>query len=770
MPRARSTTPVDAPPCPGPWGWLVAAALLGLYLVTLCPTIYSGDAAELAAAGATLGIPHPPGYPLYTLLAHLATLLIPVGEVAYRVNLLSALCAAGAALLLHRLLVELTRAPAAAAAAALGLGVGLTFWSQALISEVYALDMLLACATLCAAAAAGRRGDLRSACLAALCAGLWLGHRNVNLLYLPAALLLAGRAPWAHLRRPRSAAAVLSCLALPPLLLLLYLPLASMRDPVIDTLDPETWDRLVELLQARTYRRYLLSGDLAANLGHILSGLPRELGLGMALAPLGLALGWKRQRRAAAALALLAAANLAFAGSYGVIDVTVFTLPGLLALWTLAGLGLAAVARRPGALARAGALLLGLGCCAPLLATNFGENNLRGQTLTRDFARDALAFPRRKGLVLTHVDSVTFSLWYAQLVEQRRGDLLLASRGRAAGWYQRQVKAQRPDLDIPIHGDQDAATLWPALLVMRNAHKVPVYLTADLRGYFPPQVAARIAQDFAEQPAGLLTRLVPRAKAAAEVALSIRRNQAFWRKAWPHVTAARAQRLGTDMAALLLHYGSMRLLFARYCLQHDDPAAAERAAAAVAALKPGPIIARVNAVFARQQSRYHMSDMPEQARRLVALAHKVRRGESPAPTAPPTPAPAPPPGPTPEDPIDALNMQGVTLAQRGDLKGALANFDRVLKQQPRHLGALFNRAKVLGMARRTTDAAAAYRELLGLAPKHLPALLSLAELVQQQAPAEALQLLQRAAAAPGMPQLQQLARQRLAALQQILAR
>ena len=85
-----------------------AAVLAGLallvYLATLAPGLsfeHSGtDGGDLVAAAWNLGVPHPTGYPTYTLLAWLFTRL-PVGVVAYRVNLLSAACAAGTVGLLY---------------------------------------------------------------------------------------------------------------------------------------------------------------------------------------------------------------------------------------------------------------------------------------------------------------------------------------------------------------------------------------------------------------------------------------------------------------------------------------------------------------------------------------------------------------------------------------------------------------------------------------------------------------------------------------------
>ena len=61
-----------------------------IYLVYLAPSIVGGDSGELITTAYLLGVPHPPGYPLYTILGKLFS-LIPFYSVAWRVNLLSAL-------------------------------------------------------------------------------------------------------------------------------------------------------------------------------------------------------------------------------------------------------------------------------------------------------------------------------------------------------------------------------------------------------------------------------------------------------------------------------------------------------------------------------------------------------------------------------------------------------------------------------------------------------------------------------------------------------
>jgi len=117
----------------------VALALFALYAATSPRTVALEDDGLFILSSYFLGVEHPPGYPLFTLIGHLFTYL-PFGSVAYRVHLASALFGAltgGTAWLCARTLIS-GRLPAYLAALALGLSP--VFWSQAIIAEVYTLN------------------------------------------------------------------------------------------------------------------------------------------------------------------------------------------------------------------------------------------------------------------------------------------------------------------------------------------------------------------------------------------------------------------------------------------------------------------------------------------------------------------------------------------------------------------------------------------------------------------------------------------------------
>ena len=88
-------------------GWLVFLFATAVYLITLTPTVPFWDSGEFIAVSNILGIPHPPGTPLYVLLGRIAT-LFPIASLAQRVNGLSALASSLAVLLTYLVAVAVS--------------------------------------------------------------------------------------------------------------------------------------------------------------------------------------------------------------------------------------------------------------------------------------------------------------------------------------------------------------------------------------------------------------------------------------------------------------------------------------------------------------------------------------------------------------------------------------------------------------------------------------------------------------------------------------
>jgi hypothetical protein len=216
------------------------------------------DSGELAAAGAELGVVHPPGVPGYTLLLRLCCAL-PVGPLGLRMAAASSLCAAAAIGLIVAAVVRHGGARLTAIAAGVWACGALTFVRQARVAEIYGLGAVLCGLVLTAVdprLPVERRTGARVAGIAAATwAATGYGDLRLALVPLVIAVLVAdrpiarsaraggpGATPWALL------AAVVGVLPA------LALPLAAARSPRADWGDPDGWVRFVEHLQARSIR------------------------------------------------------------------------------------------------------------------------------------------------------------------------------------------------------------------------------------------------------------------------------------------------------------------------------------------------------------------------------------------------------------------------------------------------------------------------------------------------------------------------------------
>jgi hypothetical protein len=120
---------------------------LGIYVRTLAPGLLYSDSSEFQTLAYTLGASHPSGYPVYLFLAKLFTFL-PIQNVAWRVNLFSAIMGALTLAGIYLLVRQLTRSRLGALLGSVMLGIGYTFWSQSIIAEVYSTTWFVITAVL----------------------------------------------------------------------------------------------------------------------------------------------------------------------------------------------------------------------------------------------------------------------------------------------------------------------------------------------------------------------------------------------------------------------------------------------------------------------------------------------------------------------------------------------------------------------------------------------------------------------------------------------
>ena len=233
--------------------WLLFAIAALLYTLTMCRTIYTGDDGDFELAMATLGVCHPTGYPLFTLLgrAFLLGLAPIIDEPAKRVNLMTALFGAAAVAMFFRFVAALIASRVVAISAALLLAFAPTLWQQSLSCEVYTLTALFLCTVLWLSVRL-ERGERVLAPLV-LVYGLALTNNLTMSLFLPGFLLFAWR------KVGFKKLFVYLPLFLLPLLLYAYVPLAAkLGNSPLKWGDPQTWPRFLQHVNGSQYRLQLV--------------------------------------------------------------------------------------------------------------------------------------------------------------------------------------------------------------------------------------------------------------------------------------------------------------------------------------------------------------------------------------------------------------------------------------------------------------------------------------------------------------------------------
>ena len=415
------------------WRWLLGSDLvllitaLGLYISTLAPTVYRFDSAELAAGAYSLGIVHPTGYPLYLLIAKFFTLIVPVGDIAFRVNLLSAVCAALSLVVVRKLMLGIGVGAGSALLATLMFAVCYSLWALATVAEVYTLHLLFVASVIYLVVRWTRTHEPRFFVSTAFVLGLSFGNHMATSLLLPGLAWLL----WVERRslpRPRVwvLGALLGCVG--PLSYV-YLPLRYAARPALNyaaavDVDLNTVEGFLWMARGSAYAHLMFQYSLLE--------LPREIyvfalhlwqnffGVGAVLALVGVVEQWRRDRQLAALLLWVFAATAIFNLGFRVADKDTFFLPTYLvtSLWFAVGIQYLCERVQTPAIVSWGLVVTIL----LVLTYNYPLVDRSNDRSARNYAEAVFQNMPRRALIIGAWANVT-PLKYLQVVDGERPDI-----------------------------------------------------------------------------------------------------------------------------------------------------------------------------------------------------------------------------------------------------------------------------------------------------------------------------------------------------------
>ncbi len=393
-------------------GSAILLIALALYLGTLSRGIQPGDGPELTVSSAHLGIPHPSGYPTYTMVGRLFS-LIPAGSQAVRANLFAAVCGAGAVTVFGIWLLRISGSLIGALFAAGALATSLTLWRESTSAEVYSLSALFL--TLLLASLPERRGDGRFPLFCYLWGLALTNHLSLVFLFIPFAVFGFTRA------RPNRSqffgGVILFLLGLTPYL---YLPIRSAQAPLWNWGFPAQLDPFLVHVLGQGYWGYLAEGDSWSRLVEWTGGFRREATwAGLLLVPAG-AFVMRRQARDLLLLVFGGTLlSLAYTLHFHINDPEAYFLPVTILLLVPVPFAVRYLGRP-----RIVAVVLVLFLGAQFLS-NRAECDRRTQRVLDEYINNLLMTFDVGGTVIVEGDNETFGLLYAMEGDGRRTDLTL---------------------------------------------------------------------------------------------------------------------------------------------------------------------------------------------------------------------------------------------------------------------------------------------------------------------------------------------------------
>jgi hypothetical protein len=489
---------------------LVSLFVFIIYIFTLAPSVVQIDAGELAAVQVTLGIAHPTGYPLYTMLGYLFSLIpLPFAKI-FQLNILAAIyCSAAIGVFTYTIKfcldnlsafektklvqkesskkekkkgkyqIEKTDKPEAlsentklitAVFGGLILAFSRTFWFQSTSVEVYSLHLLLITLILFFLLKAYVRSLENDRLINWLMFSFFLALGFTN--HMTTLLILPGTAYLYFSRYKFNAASykklLIMVLFFLPFLILIYsyLPIRASQNPTLNWGNPVDWERIYRHISGRQYQVWLFTSFDSAGkqLNHFFSILPEEFYLGLVLAVIGLFVSIAKARKLFLFIFITFAFAVLYSINYDIYDIDSYFLLAFIMLSFFAAFGVLTILKMK-SLPKNYAIIIVSVFIAIQFYFNFIKVNQSGIYTFEDYTKATLNGVPENSIIFSYQwDYFISASNYYQFVEDYRRDVTVIDKELLRrSWYYNQLNTRYPKVLNGVRNevDQFLAALQP---------------------------------------------------------------------------------------------------------------------------------------------------------------------------------------------------------------------------------------------------------------------------------------------------------------------
>lgn len=511
---------------------LVGVGSFFIFLFFQATGIYGGDSGDLVTAAATLGIPHPPGYPLYTFLGYVVS-KIPLFTIAWRVGLLSSLPHAVTIALVYLIVKKLTNDALAAVFSVLFLVGNYLFFLYSVTPEVFGIFDLFVVLILFVLLRFQETKSPGAIYLLSFIFGLALTHHHLILFLVPAIgwFLYNYYKNYKHYN-----VYIIGLLFLLGLLPYLYIPIAARAGSMINWDHPATLARFFHLILRKDYGTFVANNSYGALLVDRMLGLKAYAQfvvvdvtvIGVLLAVIGLYFMYQNRRILAGwfSLALLFLgpafffyASFPLANNFTLATFERFLLPSYVLLGILVGVGVSGVRRRIDKFHRLFSFLVVLVIflypLTMLTMTLWRFWGLRWDRTADNFGVDILASASDGAIIFLNRDTplfITQYVRYAQGLYPR--SIVLHTNLLSTDFYLETIRIAFPTLIVPPISDP---RFMQTFVEENDRRGFPIYTVTPIV----------LPDEWFWVPEGLLYRLYSKEQLPSLTRFE-KRNQSLW--------------------------------------------------------------------------------------------------------------------------------------------------------------------------------------------------------------------------------------------------